>query len=176
MAKAKVNKLGEVAIENLTRDMASIRTAIDNGSIEFKNAKGEVRTLPYSRVDHTGKFVGDRQTDKEAWDAYVALCFRAQHEQKKSINNGAALAVKAGHSMKMSTASCIFRTSKMESTKAPVCVQLAQAQKFARSMRDLQAEIDRRAEIEKARAEEAAKLAEQAKVAEALMGATAKAA
>jgi hypothetical protein len=173
--KTKSNKLAEIETVVIERKLETARLEFNSGEIEFANSKGTTRSLAYARVDKNGGFVGDRQVDTAAWDDFVAMSFKAQHEQKRSLNNGARLAVKAGHSIKMGTASCNFRTSKMTAAKADVCVQLAHAQKLAREIDSLQAELDRRSEMQRLKADEAKAQAQQADILASLVG-TAKAA
>lgn len=169
--KIKSNKLAELETTVIERKLETARLEFNAGEIEFANSKGTTRSLPYARVDKNGGFVGDRQIDTAAWDDFVAMSFKAQHEQKVAVNKGGArLAVKAGHSVKMGTASCNFRTSKMTAAKAEVTVQLAHAQKLAREIDSLQAELDRRTEVERLKAEEAKTKAQQADIMAALVG------
>jgi uncharacterized membrane protein YqiK len=140
----------------LTTELGALQSQYNGEAIEFKNSKGEIRKLAYNRVDRLGRFIGDRETELEAWDVYVAVCFRAAHEQKKSVNEGASLAVKAGHSIKMGTASASTRTSKMNAKKSTTVVALAHAQKLAKAIHDIQQELAARAEAERAKAKEAA--------------------
>lgn len=148
----------------LEAQLNTARLEYETGTITFKNAKGQERSLPYARVDRNGRFVGDAGTEPEAWADYVAVSFRTQHEQKRSVLRGEAkLRVRCGHSIKMGVASCGWNTSKMTASKSETCVQWADAQKLARTIDAIQAELDRRNEIErlKVEAELAAKASEQ---------------
>lgn len=140
----------------LTTELGALETQYNGESIEFKNSKGGKVTLAYNRIDRLGRFIGDRETEKEAWDTFMAVSFRAAHEQKKSVQKGASLAVKAGHSLKMGTCSASTRTSRMTAKECDTVVALAHAQKLAKAIHDIRVELAARAEAEKAKAKEAA--------------------
>jgi hypothetical protein len=152
--------------KTLTTDLGVLQAKYNGEVIEFKNSKGETRSLAYNRIDRLGRFIGDRDSETEAWDTFVAICFRATHEQKKSVQTGASVAVKAGHSIKMGTCSASTRTSKMVANKCDTVVALAHAQKLAKAIHDIQTELSARAEAEKEKAKEAA----DKELLEALMG------
>ena len=167
----KTQKIQDREDSILTAQLSAARVEYDSGTIEFKNSKGEVRTLPYARVDRNGAFVGDRQLDTAAWGDYVAVSFRAQHEQKRSVNRGEAkLRVRCGHSTKMGVTSCGFNTSKMTASKSETVAQLAAAQKLARTIDTIQAELDRRNEIARLAAEAEVKAKADADLMAALCG------
>lgn len=156
----KKTKVQDRATDTLQTELGALKAEYNRRSIEFKNSKGEVRELAYNRVDRNGAFVGDRETEMSQWDAYVAVAFKAQHEQKKSVNAGEGnLAVKAGHSIKQGVASCNVRTSRMVAKGAAVTVALAHAQRMAKDIRDIETELTARTEEkQKADAELAAAL------------------
>lgn len=172
----KTSKIQETDKAVLETQQINARVEYDSGVIEFSNSKGVTRTLAYARIDRNGGFIGDRETDRGAWDDFVACSFKAQHEQKRSVMKGSKLTVKAGHSIKQGSAWCAFRTSKMVAAKAEVTVQLAHAQGLARTLDRIQAELDRRNEVEKLKAEELAKKAQDASVLASMLGVTEKAA
>lgn len=140
----------------LTTELGALQTQYNGETIEFKNSKGEKVSLAYNRIDRLGRFIGDRDTETEAWNVFMAVSFRAAHEQKKAVQKGASLAVKAGHSVKMGTCSAATRTSRMVAKECDTVVALAHAQKLAKAIFDIQTELSARAEAEKAKAKEAA--------------------
>lgn len=166
----KRTKVQERESATLQTELGGLQTEYNGRSIEFKNAKGEARTLSYNRVDRNGAFVGDRETEVEAWDCYVAVAFKAQHEQKRALNSGeASLALKAGHSLKQGVASVNVRTSRMPSNGAGVTIQLARAQKLAKEIREIQTELAARAEAARVKAESETKAKADAELEAALM-------
>lgn len=164
-------KIGEVAADTLRGELANIETTISKGAIVWRNSKGESRNVPWSRVNRLGAFVGDKETEADAFEAFLAMTFKLQSEQKAGAKaeNG-TVAVRAGHSVKMGTASCAVRVARMDESKAKVSCQLAAAQKMHKRADDIRTELARREAAEKAAAEAAAKLGTEAEILESLMG------
>lgn len=172
----KTVKVQDRTTETLQADLGTLKAEYNKRQITFKNSKGEARTLDYNRVDRNGAFVGDRESEMEQWDSYVAVGFKVQHEQKKAINKGATLALKAGHSVRQGVSSANTRTSRMPAKETPVVIQLAHAQRMAKEIRDIETELAARAEASRLQAEATAKAAADKALLDAMMAPVAKAA
>ena len=165
------SKIETLTTDHLTRELATIDDTVSKGAVIWKNSKGERRSVPWSRVSRLGGFVGDRETDTADFDAYLAMTFKLQSEQKcgAKAENG-AVAVKAGHSAKMGTANASVRVSKMDASKAIVACQVAACQKMQQRAHVIRAELARREAADKAAAEAATKAQDTKAIEEALMG------
>lgn len=168
--KSNKVRIEDINRETLTGEQSVLEGTIAKGQIIWKNSKGETRSVPWSRVNRLGAFVGDKETDATAFEAFLAMTFKLQSEQKAGAKSETgAIAVRAGHSVKMGTCSASLRVSRMDEAKAKVSCQLAAAQKAHKRVADIKAELERREAAEKAQAEAAKKAAADAELAAALM-------
>jgi len=165
----KTAKIGieEKSTETLKLELGELEGQIADGTITFKNSKGERKECPYGAFTHTGRIAITREEDQETFNQAFAVISKIDHERRKS---GDVVSAKATHSMKLSTASVTVRTAGMATNKADVTCQLAAAQKLAGKVREIRAELERRANADRLRAEIEAKNKADAETLASLIG------